>query len=397
MRKAAPLYTQQDSRWIFNYTLVKLAMRCNLNCSYCYWFRDESVYERPALLTEAAENAYLQKLGEHIRRYSLSNFYILFHGGEPLLFGKTRFDSLCQKLRELEHNTRIRLKLAVTSNGVLIDPAWAELFKRYRVGVTLSIDGPKTIHDRARVDFKGRGSFDQTVRAVSFLRTVGIEPGILSVCNPQLEPKELCEFFIEGLGFTAFDVLVPDANYQDPPLSIASYYKKLFDLWYDVYGPQGIQIRFIENIAKGLLGVESYSESIGYGPTWTVTMLTDGSLEPLDVLRTAGYRFTKTQYNILTHELQDVDQDPLWREVLKATIFLHADCERCTFKFACGGGHIASRWSNTSRYNNPSVYCADFKEIFRHAWKRINKDLYVKTAEALIPLNAALGPAASEL
>ena len=379
-------------RSIFNYTLVKLAMRCNLDCSYCYWFRDKSVYERPALLTEAAENAYVEKLEQHLIRHGLSSFFILFHGGEPLLFGKARFGAFCQKLRGLEEKVGIRLKLAMTSNGVLIDKDWAELLKQYRVGITLSIDGPKEVHDRARVDFKGRGSFDQTLKALFLLRENGIEPGVLSVCNPDLEPRELCEFFIEELNLVAFDFLVPDANYQALPRSIAAYYKKLFDLWYNEYSPRGIQIRFLESISKGLLGVESHSESIGYGPTSTVTLLTDGSLEPLDVLRTAGYRFTGTRYNIQTHELQDVDQDPLWQEVLHATTFLHSECERCVYKFACGGGHIASRWSNENRYDNPSVYCADLKEIFGHVWNRMKTDLYVAAPDALIPFDIALQP-----
>ena len=31
----------------FAFVLVKLASRCNINCTYCYWFRDAEVYEKP--------------------------------------------------------------------------------------------------------------------------------------------------------------------------------------------------------------------------------------------------------------------------------------------------------------------------------------------------------------
>jgi uncharacterized protein len=385
--------TGPGSRFPFNYTLVKLAMRCNLACTYCYWFRDESVYDKPSLLTPEAEDAYVEKLGRHIVRYRMPSFYILFHGGEPMLFGAKRFDAFCRKLRALEHEVGFKLKLGMTTNGLLVNDAWLHLFQYHDVSVTLSIDGPAEAHDTFRVDFEGRGTHRKTVDALHLLRERGLEPGVLSVCNPRLDPEPLCEYFVNGLGLTAFDFLVPDANYEDGPPSIARYYTKLFDLWYDRYSARGIRIRFIESIAGGLLGQESHSESIGYGPTSTVTMLTDGSLEPLDVLRTAGKGFTKTAFNIVDHELQDVEADPLWQEILNATVHLPRVCEECTYKFACGGGHVASRFSREKRYDNPSVYCGDFKKLFRHSWKRMRKDLFVATGQGQIPLRQALRPA----
>jgi uncharacterized protein len=376
---------------IFNYTLVKLAMRCNLNCAYCYWFRDESVYERPPVLTQAAEDAYLGRLRKHIERYALKNFFILFHGGEPLLFGKKRFASLCGRLRRLEEELGIELKLGMTSNGVLIDAEWASLFKRYKVQITLSIDGPQSVHDATRVDFSGRGTLEKTVNSLRLLRGAGINPGVLAVCHPQSDVLQTWEYFTRDLTLQSFDILIPDANHDATPASIAAYYKQLFDLWYDRYALEGVEIRLMESIAKGLLGAFSRSESIGYGPTSTSTLLTDGSLEPLDVLRTAGYGFTRTKYSVFDNDLQDVENDPLYQEVLNASLVLAPECQACEYKFACGGGHIASRWSSRSRFNNPSVYCADFKEIFAHAWRRMANDLFIEAADGPVRLSAVAG------
>ena len=33
--------------------LVKVATRCNIDCSYCYWFRDAAVYDKPKLMSDA--------------------------------------------------------------------------------------------------------------------------------------------------------------------------------------------------------------------------------------------------------------------------------------------------------------------------------------------------------
>jgi uncharacterized protein len=375
---------------VFDYILVKLAARCNIACKYCYWFRDESVYDKPRVLDIKAENAFLEKLEKHIVKYKMDSFFILFHGGEPLLLGKERFQALCQKLRNLEKELNFKLKLAITTNGILIDDDWAKMFKDYHVSVTVSIDGPKSIHDKNRIDFQYRGTFDKVLLSFNILRSNGIEPGVISVCNPDIDPKEIYDFFLNILDVKAFDILVPDANHEDHPKSIAHFYKRLFDLWYDDYSHEDVEIRYLHSIVRGLLGFESHSESIGYGPISTMTMLTDGSLEPLDVLRTAGNGITKTNLNIFEHEFQDIKRDPTWIEVLNASLNLPIVCQECPYKQACGGGHIASRWSKKNRWNNPSVYCDDIKNIMGHIWNRISRDTYIETDQRSMPLVEAL-------
>src|SRR5437773_918538 len=73
----------------FSFVLVKLASRCNINCTYCYWFRDPEVYNKPPVLTLDAEDQFCARLEQH-RKYELDQFLLVFHGGEPLLFPKYR-------------------------------------------------------------------------------------------------------------------------------------------------------------------------------------------------------------------------------------------------------------------------------------------------------------------
>ena len=59
------------------------------------------------------------------------------------------------------------------TNGMLIDDAWCDLLIEEDVGVGVSIDGPKHLHDRNRLTRSGQGTFDRTIAGVRQLRQRG--------------------------------------------------------------------------------------------------------------------------------------------------------------------------------------------------------------------------------
>jgi uncharacterized protein len=363
---------------IFTFVLVKLASRCNINCTYCYWFRDPAVYNKPPVLTLEAENAFCARLEEHIREFRLACFQLVFHGGEPLLFPKYRFIDLQKKLREIEFRTGCRIERGVTTNAILLDEEWANLFRTNGVQVTVSLDGPPEINDKYRVDFKGRGTIAATLRGIDCLRAAGIDPGLISVCNPSTDPERVLAYVVEELGIKQFDILPPDATHSDHPPPIADYFIKLFDVWFDRYAERGVRISTLDAMIRGLTGHLSVSDTIGLGPIDTVTLMTDGSLEALDVLRIAGPGSTASNLNVRTNTLQDIQNEPVWREALHASTNLAEACLACEFLDSCGGGHLAQRWSAERRFDNPSVYCESWKQILGHIWRRIAPTLVLE-------------------
>ena len=376
--RAAAAHAAAYEAPVFTFVLVKLASRCNINCTYCYWFRDAEVYRKPAVLTVEAEDAFCRRLEQHIEEYGLDQFMLVFHGGEPLLFPKRRFVDLQEKLLDIEDRTGCRIVRGVTTNAILIDPEWADILKHYDVGVAVSLDGPPEINDAHRIDFKGRGTHAETLRGIACLRAVGIEPGLISVCNPLTDPERILSYIVGELGFKHFDILPPDATHSDNPPQIGDYFIKLFDVWYDKYAAQGVRISTLDAMIQGLVGNLSVSDTIGLGPIETVTLMTDGSLEPLDVLRIAGDGSTKTDTSVLKNSLQEVQNDGRWREAFEASLNLCDICRNCEFLEPCGGGHLAQRWSPERRFDNPSVYCGSWKRIFSHIWERISPTLIVE-------------------
>jgi uncharacterized protein len=379
-RGALPALVESSPARTITSIVVKLAARCNLACDYCYWFRDRTVLDAPKVLSEEVEAAFLRRIETHVRRHSIERMALILHGGEPLLFGKPRFARLCRALRSLESSTPMQLDVQITTNGVLVDAEWAALFRHYGIGVALSIDGTPETHDLHRRDRRGRPTHARVLSGLAHLRHFGIEPGVLAVADPRGDPAALLNELVNVNECFSVDVLVPDATHDDERVSIAAYFVRLFDLWYDTYAERGVRIRLFDAIIRGLCGYWSGVESIGRGPALGATLCTDGNLEAHDVVRITGDGSTASGLNVLTNDIDELDADPLWRELYAASVALPQTCRSCEFEHACGGGHIASRWSAERRFDNPSAYCEDWKVILSHVWSRIAPTLTYNVA-----------------
>src|ERR1022692_2932270 len=69
--------------------LLKVASRCNLACDYCYMYEhaDQSWRNQPHLFSPDTCAAVACRIGEYVAGRQLRHVSVVFHGGEPLLFG----------------------------------------------------------------------------------------------------------------------------------------------------------------------------------------------------------------------------------------------------------------------------------------------------------------------
>ena len=138
---------------------MHIAHTCNLNCSYCFASQGKYHGDRAMMSFEVGKRA-LDFLIENSG--SRHNLEVDFFGGEPLM----NFDVVKQLVAyarsiEKQHNKNFRFTL--TTNAMLIDDDVIDFANREMSNVVLSLDGRKEIHDRFRVDYAGKGSFDRIV------------------------------------------------------------------------------------------------------------------------------------------------------------------------------------------------------------------------------------------
>ena len=138
---------------------LHVAHTCNLNCSYCFASQGKYAGERAIMSEEVGKRALDFLIENSGTRHNLE---VDFFGGEPLM----NFDvvkNLVAYAREREKECGKNFRFTLTTNGVLIDDDVIDFANREMSNVVLSLDGRKEIHDRFRVDYAGKGSFDKIV------------------------------------------------------------------------------------------------------------------------------------------------------------------------------------------------------------------------------------------
>lgn len=140
--------------------VLNLTNQCNLSCQYCYEFGADKVATpegKPKFMdleTAKASVDFLLEQSEGRRA-----IHITFFGGETLM----NFPLLTQVVTYASEQAAARGKsidFSLTTNATLLTPAIIEFLSTHRIGVTVSIDGPREMNDSLRVFSNGKGSYD---------------------------------------------------------------------------------------------------------------------------------------------------------------------------------------------------------------------------------------------
>ena len=150
---------KQKTAGVVKALCLHIAHTCNLNCSYCFASQGHYQGERAVMSFEVGKRA-LDFLIENsgTRR----NLEVDFFGGEPLMNFQVVKD-LVKYARSIEKEHNKNFRFTLTTNGVLIDDDVIDFCNKEMSNVVLSLDGRKEVHDRYRVDYNNKGSYDKIV------------------------------------------------------------------------------------------------------------------------------------------------------------------------------------------------------------------------------------------
>ncbi len=144
---------------------LAVAQKCNLGCTYCY-AREGSFGDEPKNMPIRLNRA---KVGRSpVRRAGTGDrLNLAFLGGEPAWSTARSCDrSPAMPPTSRPVAWRIAIGFSITTNGTLLNQSDADFFEEHGFAVTVSLDGPRALHDQLRPYKSGRGSFDNVLRNV---------------------------------------------------------------------------------------------------------------------------------------------------------------------------------------------------------------------------------------
>jgi uncharacterized protein len=139
---------------------LAVAQKCNLGCTYCYAQQGAFGGEPKNMSLETANRAVdllLSQAGDG------GKANLAFLGGEPLV-NRPVIQAVTRRAAALAESRGIALSFSITTNGTLLTQADAAFFEAHSFAVTVSLDGPRELHDRLRPYKSGAGSFERIMR-----------------------------------------------------------------------------------------------------------------------------------------------------------------------------------------------------------------------------------------
>lgn len=352
--------------------VVKIAERCNLNCAYCYLYQhgDDSWRTRPKFMSAETFEALLHRARAYCDQERGRKMVVCFHGGEPLLVGKTRLVEMARRTHAIMGDRLGRL--ALQTNAVLVDPEWVSLFQEHQIGVSVSLDGPAAVHDRVRVDHAGRGSHGEVVRGLKLLQAGDVLRGVLCVVDPEADGLAAYRHF-RALGMEKIQFLIPDVSRDSRDAwyghlghtPVADYLLPIFDAWFAENDPK-VRLEPFWSLLTLMSGGRRRGDGFG-GPSPYLVIESDGAIQPLDVLRICRPDLINTGLNVHDHHFDAIQSvSPFLHQFVHEGLPLSDTCRACSEVEVCGGGYPPHRFAAETGFANPSAWCADLKKIIEH-------------------------------
>jgi uncharacterized protein len=160
---------------------------CNLDCDYCFFLSKEMLYPGSRFrMAEELQELYLRQLLEAHR--TVPEVIVAWQGGEPTLMGLDFFRRSMELIERYRRPGQHVLNTLQT-NGTLLTDDWGAFLSEHHFLVGISIDGPRDIHDRYRVDKGGKPTFDKVMRGLDVLRRHHVDYNILTTVHAANERR----------------------------------------------------------------------------------------------------------------------------------------------------------------------------------------------------------------
>lgn len=322
---------------------------CNLGCTYCYK-EDLAVPaqgRRMSIEVAARSVDLLFAQGQQRDRVG-----IVFFGGEPL----TNMPLIRQVVEYAERRTRELGKtvdFSLTTNATLLTEELIGYFDAHRFGLSVSMDGPRAVHDRNRRTVGGHGTYEVVARKVRMLlaryrsKPVGAR---VTLTAGTTEVEAIHEHLREEIGFHEVGYAPVTAAEKDAHALTEAELAEVYA------GFEGLGTKYlaaaIAGRNNGFSNMHQLMTDLHEGRRKTLPCGAGVGLLAVDHQGGLNlcHRFTGSGLPTFGSVEQGIDSDRLGKFLNRAADRTGTDCTTCHIRNVCAGGCYHESWV---RYGDP--------------------------------------------
>jgi uncharacterized protein len=234
---------------------------CNLDCTYCYLpDRDSKRRMSDATLNRVFQFVFSSGIVEQ-------GFTVVWHAGEPMVLPVGYYERAIEIAGE--HNPAgVQVRHSFQTNGVLIDDAWCDFFRKHQVNVGVSVDGPAFLHDRNRKTRKGAATQHRVMKGIRKLQSREVPFHVISVLTGESldYADELYDFYVENeireVAFNVEEVEGPHATSSLGVIGVEDRFRRFIGRFFDLVArdESAVSVREFDSMVPMILANGSESD-----------------------------------------------------------------------------------------------------------------------------------------
>lgn len=344
---------------------------CNIYCKYCY-LQQRNDTSRMSLETVKAS---FEKV--FASPFAGDQITVIWHAGEPLVMPVSYYEAAFRLIEELRPAS-VQIRHSFQTNGTLVTKEWCDLIRRWHIGVGVSIDGPRHMHDANRVTREGKGTFDRAIRGARLLKQEGIPFHVISVLSSQgLERAEELHAFYrdEGIEDVCFNVEESEGTHVSELMTLpqdtmqAKFHAFLHRFWTISRAKPGIRyIREIDSLIPRIFRPDAPPcDNEQVSPMAMLNIDCNGNVSSFSP-ELLGYKNERYNNFIVGNVHRQTLQQMLGSSAMKAMVTdiqagVDACRNECGYFSLCGGGAPVNKLSENGTFNSTKTSFCNLIQI----------------------------------
>ena len=170
-----PKDCRNDPVHLPTFFIIDFTTKCNMNCYYCLRHFEDS----GETISFDQLKDILNYIVAYCKKHRVNDIDVQPWGGEPLL----ALDRIVY-MRQFLADNGIRANIAIQTNGLLLTKENIDTLEKYNIGVGISIDGCRDIHDLHRKTINDHNTYDRVAESITrYAEQTGKCAGTISVIS----------------------------------------------------------------------------------------------------------------------------------------------------------------------------------------------------------------------